>query len=113
MSLAPKLAPRLAEKATEYYINKGINELNKKSTSSKGPGIPLRNNEIKDIMKVINSLENRGILLKGTTRNITSQEGGLINFLRPLMTAGLPLMKSVLTPLAKNALLPSGLSAAM
>ena len=29
------------------------------------------------------------------------------------MTAGLPLMKNVLTPLAKNVLLPFGLSAAM
>ena len=31
-------------------------------------------------MKVIKSLENSGIL-KGTTRKITSQEGGLLNFL--------------------------------
>ena len=30
VSLAPKVAPKLAEEATEYYINKGINELNKK-----------------------------------------------------------------------------------
>ena len=37
-------------------------------------------------MKVIKSLENRGILLKGTTRKITIQEGGFLNFLRPLMT---------------------------
>ena len=32
-----------------------------------GSGIILRNNEIEDIMKVIKSLENRRILLKGTT----------------------------------------------
>ena len=56
-------------------------------------------------MKIIKSLENRGILLKGTTRKITSQEGGFSNFLRPLLTAGLPLMKSVLIPLAKSLLL--------
>ena len=31
---------------------------------------------MKDIMKLIKSLKNRGILLKETTRNITSQEGG-------------------------------------
>ena len=36
-----------------------------------------------------------------------------LNFLRPLMTAGLPLIKSVLTPLAKSVLLPLGLSAGM
>ena len=73
----------------------------------------LTSNETKDIIKVIQSLENREILLKGTTRKITSQVGGFLNFLRTLMTAGLPLMKSVLTPLAKSVLLPLGLSAQM
>ena len=52
-------------------------------------------------MKVIKSLENRGLLSKGTTRRINSQEGRFLNFLRPLMTTGLPLIKSVLTPVAK------------
>ena len=35
-----------------------------------GWGITLTNNEIKDILKVIKSLENWGILLKGTTIKI-------------------------------------------
>ena len=61
-------------------------------------------------MKLIKSLENRGTLLKGATRKITSQEGGFLNFLRPLIAA-LLLMKNVLTPLAKSVLLPLGLSA--
>ena len=43
-----------------------------------GAGVTLSNNEIKDIVKVIKSLENRGILLKGTIRKITSQEGGFL-----------------------------------
>ena len=73
----------------------------------------LTNNEIKGIMKVIKSLENTGILLKGTAREITSQEGGFLNFFRPSVTFVLPLMKSVLTPLAKSILLPFGLSAAI
>ena len=64
-------------------------------------------------MKVIKSLENRGILLKGTTRKITSQEGGFLNFLRLLMTAGLPLMTSILMLLAQSVSLPFGLPAAM
>ena len=64
-------------------------------------------------MKAIKSLENRGVLLKGTTTKITSQERGFLNFLRPLMTADLPLMKSLLTSLAKRVLLPFRLSAAM
>ena len=45
-------------------------------------------------------------------RKITSQEGGgFLDFLRTLMTAGLSLMKSVITPLAKYVLLLLGLSA--
>ena len=43
--------------------------------------------------------ENKEILLKETTRKITVQKGGFLNFLRPLMTAGLPLIKSVLSVL--------------
>ena len=61
-------------------------------------GKTVTNNEIKDIMKVIESLENRGISSKGTTRKITSQEGRFLSFLRPLMTPGLP----VIHPLVKN-----------
>ena len=64
----------------------------------------------KDIMKGIQSLENRGSLLKRITTKITSQEGGFLNSLRPLMTAVLPLMKSVLGTLFKSVLLPLGLS---
>ena len=49
-------------------------------------GITLTNYEIKYIMIVIKSLENRGISLKRTSREIASQEGGFLNFLRPLVT---------------------------
>ena len=75
-------------------------------------GRTLTNNEMKDIIKVIRSLENRGILLKETTKRISSQEGGFLNFLIPLMTAGLPLMKNVLIPLAISILVPLGLTTA-
>ena len=44
---------------------------------------------------------------------ITFQKEGVLLFHRPLMTAGLPLMKSVLSVLAKSVLLPLGLSAGM
>ena len=37
-------------------------------------GTRIKSSEIKDIMKVIKSLQNKGILLKGTTTRITSQE---------------------------------------
>ena len=61
-------------------------------------------------MKVL-SLQEIGILSKITTRNSISQEGGSLNFLRQLITAGLPLMKSVLTQLAKSVFILSGLPA--
>ena len=66
----------------------------------KGSGLAITNNEIKDIIKVIRSLETKTILLKGTTKKITVHEGGFLNFLKPLITTGLPLMKNVHTPLA-------------
>ena len=52
-------------------------------------------------------------MIKGFTRKITGQVGGFVNLPRPLMADDLPLRKSVFTPLAKSALLPCGLSAAM
>ena len=50
--------------------------------------------------------------MKGTTRQVTNQKGGLLKFLRPLMIAGLPLMKIVLTALTNSILAPLGLKAA-
>ena len=50
----------------------------------------LTNNEIKYIMKVTRSLENRQIFLKGTVNKIISQKRKFLNFLSPLMTTGLP-----------------------
>ena len=60
------------------------------------------NNEVKDIIKEMKSLENREILLKRTTRNITGKEGGFLNFLRALMTAGLPLASRMTTLIISN-----------
>ena len=77
----------------------------------KGSGINIANNGIKYIVKVTEYLESTEFLLKGTIRKITSQEGGFLNFLRPLMTAGLPLMKNVLPLLIKSVLIPLGLLA--
>ena len=66
-----------------------------------GSATIITNNEIKAIIKVIKSLENRGILVKWTATKITSQEGRFLNFLRPLM-------KSVFRPLAKSVLIAFG-----
>ena len=97
----------VAEKGTDivrnlgkYFLDMPIDKFDNEYITGKGSGITLTNNEIKDVKEVIKFLENRGIFLKGTTRKITSQERGILNFLEPLMRAGLPLMKSLLTPLA-------------
>ena len=57
-------------------------------------GLTLTKNEIKDIVKVIKPLENRGILLKVTTENAINHEGGLLNFVALLMKTGLPSTKN-------------------
>ena len=52
-----------------------------------GSRITLTKNEIKD-MKVNKSLENRRVLLKGTTKKIISQEKRHLSFLGPLPELG-------------------------
>ena len=53
-------------------------------------------------MKVF-SLKNSEILLKEPTKNIISQGGEFLTFIRPLMTVGLLLTKNVLRTLPKSA----------
>ena len=50
--------------------------------------------------------------MKGITRKNPSQEVGFLSFLRTLMSASLPLIKNVLTPLAKSVLVLLGLTKA-
>ena len=52
------------------FLDKQINRFNKEYITGKGSGITLTNNEVKDIKKIIRSLENRGILLKGITKKL-------------------------------------------
>ena len=88
-------------KSVSVYAGLGVTgkKIKDKLTGSE---IALTKNGIDDIIKVTRSLKNRGMLLKGTTKKITSEEGGFLNFPRPLMSAFLPLMKNVLTPLAQG-----------
>ena len=72
-----------------------------------------KNNEKKDIKKVIVSLKNKGIFLKRTTEEIISSERVLLStIVAPWMRLGLLLMKNVLKPLAKSILIPLGSTAA-
>ena len=86
----------------DAWLNIISEKIKKEISSITGSGVTLTSNEKEDIIKVIKSLENRGILLKGTTRKITSHEGEFVIFLGPLMTADLQLIKSVLNALAKS-----------
>ena len=85
-------------------VDTGINivgkKIRKEISSITGSRITLTHNEVKDIMKVIKPLQNRGILLKATTKKINSY-----------WSAGLPWMKYVLTPLATCVLIPLQLAA--
>ena len=108
LSSVAKKETDITKNLGKKFLDKQIHRFNKNYITRSG--ITLRSNEIKDLMKVIKSLE---ILLKGATGKVTSQEGGFLNFLKILMTAGLPSMKSVLTPLSKSVLLQLGLSAGM
>ena len=74
---------------------KGIlNEYNTKFTTSESSGITLTNNGIKDIMKVIRSLEDTRNLLKGTTRKDNSQKGRLLIFFYVLTRLALLLIRN-------------------
>ena len=85
----------LADKGTKYFVNEKGNELAKLITSSEITG---KSNKIKYIIKIIDSLKNKRILLKGTTEKIINQKRA---FLSALMRVGLPLMKNELKPLVK------------
>ena len=52
-------------------MDAGLNTVRQEIMSSR---ITLTNNEVKDIIKIIRFLENRGILWKVTTGKIISQE---------------------------------------
>ena len=94
-------------------MNKTINELNKKICNNSKFRNNITNNEIKGIIKVIKGLGNRETLLKGTTEKVINQrEGYFGNVFGPLMKAGLPLIKRLLTLLAKTFLLSLRLTAA-
>ena len=97
-------------------VDIGLNLLGRKIkkgiSSITGSSITLTNNETKEIVKWIKSLEKKRILLKSFLKKITGQKG-FFNFLKSLVTAGLPLIKIVFIPLAKSVLIPFELSAEM
>ena len=87
-------------------LKKEINEL---KTFIADSWITLTSNEIKDIIKLITSLEKSEILLKEPTEKVINQKVG---FLGPLMNVGLPLTKNVQTSSAKSVQILFGLTVA-
>ena len=49
--------------------------------------------------------------MKGAIKKLVVKNEEFLYFFRPLMSASLPIMKNVLTPLAKSVLIPLGLIA--
>ena len=70
LSSVTKKGTVIARNLRKNFLDEQIDKFNKEFIKDIGSGITITNNETKDIIKV-----NRGILLKGTTRKITSQEG--------------------------------------
>ena len=60
----------------DIFTDAGINLIGKKIKQKNFINCKFmhNSNKLKDIIKVIKSLENKGILSKGTTRKVTSQE---------------------------------------
>ena len=73
----------------------------------------LTNTQDSRLRNVFENGSSANIKLSKTELHKIGQSGGFLSrLLGPLLTTGLPLMKSVLKPLAKNVLIPLGLTAA-
>ena len=73
----------------------------------------LTNRQVANIRKAFAKNTSIDIKLSKTQLSKMIQSGGFLGrLLRPLLKTGLPLMKSVIKPLAKSVLIPLGLTAA-
>ena len=104
----PESTVKSAKMLKIVALSTGLNTLCKQLTES---GTLLTNMKIKDIIKVIHFLQNRDFIKRNYLKN-TSQKGGFLNFLGPLIKTGLPFLNNVLTSLAKSVLVPLVLTAA-
>ena len=73
----------------------------------------LTNRQVTNILKAFANHSSTDIKLSKTQLSKVIQSGGFLGrLLGPLLKTGLPLMKSVIKPLAKSVLIPLGLTAA-
>ena len=87
------------------------------STSNDNTNFPhellLTNRQVANIRKAFANLSSTDIKLSKTQLSKMIQSGGFLGkLLGPLLKTGLPLMKSVIKPLAKSVLIPLCLTAA-
>ena len=54
-------------------------KINKETSLVMSSGIPVTIYELKDILKIIRSVQNREISLKGTNEKVNNQEEGLLS----------------------------------
>ena len=54
-------------------------KINKETSLVMSSRIPVTIYELKDILKIIRSVQNREISLKGTNEKVNNQEGGLLS----------------------------------
>ena len=89
--------------AASSAIDSGIQKKKKKmlgsGSTSKTTTLIISNEEVNDIMKIIQALENSGVLLKGVTKTIKNetkeQKGGFLSML--LVTLGVSLLGNLLS----------------
>ena len=62
LSIGANKETDIARSLGKDFLDKQIDKFSKKYLTVEGSGITLTNNETKDTMKVIKSLENRGIM---------------------------------------------------
>ena len=73
----------------------------------------LTDRQVSSIRKAFSNNSSAGIKFSKTQLSKTIQSGEFLGrLLGPLLKAGLPLIKNVITPLAKSVLIPLGLTAA-
>ena len=83
----------------QEYIKNILGSGNRHSTSASHTTLITSNNEMEDIIKIVKSLEDSGLLLKGVTEavqdEVKEQKGGFLRML--LGTLGASLLGNLLT----------------
>ena len=104
-----KLKPAIKNE-TEVVLRLWANLISNSDDETNFPHkLLLTNKQIADLLKSFANNSPADIKLSKTQLSKMTQSGGFLGrFLGPLLKPGLPLMKNVIEPLAKNVLIPSG-----